>query len=104
MAIQETTPPHSVLIGYRKLAVLAVIVLLIVVAIFGTTMWAISRTFAPLREGIRALSRRMDAGFAGVRKELLALRKDIGDLDNQATRIETILEQQRQGTMAPDTP
>ena len=44
MAIQETTPPHSVLIGYKELAVLAVILLLIVVAIFGTTMWAISRT------------------------------------------------------------
>ncbi len=104
MAIQETTPPHSVLIGYKELAVLAVIVLLIVVAIFGTTMWAISRTFAPLREDIRALSRRMDAALAGVGKELLALRKDIGDLDSQAARIETILEQQRRGKTAPDAP
>ena len=104
MAVQESTPPCNIAVGYKELEILAAILLLIVVAIFGITKWAISRTFAPLRKGIRALSRRMDAGFAGVRKELLALRKDIGDLDNQATRIETILEQQRRGTTAPGAP
>ena len=84
--------------------------------------WAITRTFAPLWEDVRALSRRVDAGFAenrseirgemstlrgemtAVRNELTDLRKDISDLTNRVTRIETILEQQRQGTRAPDTP
>ena len=32
------------------------------------------------------------------------MRKDINELSNRVTRIETILEQQRQGTAAPDTP
>ncbi len=53
MAIQETTPPRNILIGYKELAVLAC--------------------------------------------------KD-SDLSDRGTRIETILEQQRQGTMAPNTP
>ena len=122
MAIQETTPPRYIVVGYKEFSVLAATLLLIVVAIFGVTKWAISRTFAPLREDIRALSRRVDAGFAenrgelrgetggargemtAVRNELTDLRKDISDLSNRVTRIETILEQQRQGTTAPDTP
>ena len=129
MAIQETTPPRYIVVGYKEFSVLAAILLLIVVAIFGITKWAISRTFAPLREDIRALSRRVDAGFAdnrskvqggtgetdgemtilggettAVRSELTDLRNDINDLSNRVTRIETILEQQRQGTTTPDTP
>ena len=31
------------------------------------------------------------------------LRKDINELSNRVTRIETILKQQRQGTTVPDT-
>ena len=42
--------------------------------------------------------------MTAVRNELTDLRKDISDLTNRVTRIETILEQQRQGTRAPDTP
>ena len=42
--------------------------------------------------------------MTGVRNELTDLRKDINELSNRVTRIETILEQQRQGTTAPDTP
>ena len=122
MAIQETTPPRCIVVGYKEFSVLAATLPLIVVAIFGVTKWAISRTFAPLREDIRAFSRRVDAGFAknrselrgetggargemtAVRSELTDLRKDINDLSNRVTHIETILEQQRRGTTAPATP
>ena len=111
MAIQETTPARNILIGYKELAALAVTILVIAGAIMGAMQWAIATSVAPLREEIRELSRRVDAGFAenrsemgGLREEMIDMRKDINDLSNRVTRIETILEQLRQGTTAPDTP
>lgn len=122
MAVQETNPPRNVMIGYRELAAFAVTILVIVGAIMGAMQWAVATAVTPLREETRALreetrtlSGRVDAGFAesrselrgeltAVRNELTDLRKDINDLSNRVTRIETILEQQRQGTTAPDTP
>ena len=125
MAVQETNPPRNILIGYKELAALAVTILVIAGAIMGAMQWAVVTAVTPLREEIRELSRRVDAGFAenrgemsnmrgemadmrkelaDMRNELTDLRKDISDLSNRVTRIETILEQQRQGTTAPDTP
>lgn len=111
MAVQETTPPRNILIGYRELAALAVTILVVAGAIMGAMQWAVATAVTPLREEIRTLSRRMDAGFAenrsemtNMRRELTDLRKDISDLANRVTRIETILEQQDRGTTAPDTP
>ena len=111
MAIQETTPPRNIMIGYRELAALAVTILVIAGAIMGAMQWAVATSVTPLREEIRALSRRVDAGFAenraevgNLRQEMINMRKDISDLTNRVTRIETILEQQRPGTTPPDTP
>lgn len=42
--------------------------------------------------------------LTAVHNELTDLRKDINELSIRVTRIETILEQQRQGTTAPNTP
>lgn len=118
MAIQETTPPRNIMIGYKELAAFAVTILVIVGAIMGAMQWAVVTAVTPLREEIRELSRRVDAGFAenrgemsnmrgelaDMRKEMADMRKDINELSNRVTRIETILEQQRRGTTAPDTP
>ena len=104
MAIQETTPPRNIMIGYKELAAFAVTILVIVGAIMGAMQWAVVTAVTPLREEIRELSRRVDAGFAENRSEMIDLRKDINDLSNRVTRIETILEQLHRGTTAPDTP
>lgn len=111
MAVQETTPPRNILIGYKELVALAVTILVITGAIMGAMQWAVVTAVTPLREEIRALSRRVDAGFAenrsemsDLRKEMTDMRKEISDLSNRVTRIETILEQLRQGTMTPDAP
>ena len=111
MAIQETTPPRNILIGYKELAAFAVTILVIVGAIMGAMQWAVVTAVTPLREEIRELSRRVDAGFAenrgemsNMRGELADMRKDINGLSNRITRIETILEQLHRGTTAPDTP
>ena len=90
MAIQETTPSRNIMIGYKELAALAVTILVIAGAIMGAMQWAVTTAVTPLREEIR--------------NEMTNLRKGISDLSNRVTRIETILEQQRRGTMAPDTP
>ena len=104
MAIQETTPPRNIMIGYKELAAFAVTILVIVGAIMGAMQWAVVTAVTPLREEIRELGRRVDAGFAENRSEMIDLRKDINDLSNRVTRIETILEQLHRGTTAPDTP
>ena len=111
MAVQETNPTRNIMIGYKELAAFAVTILVIAGAIMGAMQWAVVTAVTPLREEIRELSRRVDTGFAenrgemsNMRGELADMRKDINELSNRATRIETILERQRQGTMAPDTP
>ena len=111
MAIQETNPSRNILIGYKELAAFAVAILVIVGAIMGAMQWAVVTAVTPLREEIRELSRRVDAGFAenrgemsNMRRELTDPRKDINELSHRVTRIETILEQQRRGATAPDTP
>ena len=104
MAVQETTPPRNLLIGYKELAALAATILVIAGAIMGAMQWAVVTAVAPLREEIRELSRRVDAGFTENRSEMNDLRKEISELSNRVTRIETILEQLHQGTTAPDTP
>lgn len=97
MAIQATSPLRSILIGYKELAALAVTLLVIAGAIMDAMQWAIATAVTPLREEIRR-------EITALRGAMTNLRKDISDLSNRVTRVETILEQQRQGTMAPDTP
>ena len=133
MAIQETTPPRNIMIGYKELAALAVTILVIAGAIMGAMQWAVATAVTPLREEIRremttlrgeiTTLRGEMSGIRGeittlrgemseirgemseIRGELTGLRKDISDLSNRVTRIETILEQQRPRIMmAPDTP
>ena len=42
--------------------------------------------------------------MTNMRGELTDLHKDINELSNGVTRIETVLERQRQGITAPDAP
>ena len=104
MAIQETTPPRYIVVGYRELAALAVTILVIAGAIMGAMQWAVVTAVTPLREEIRREMTSVRTELTAVRNEMTNLRKEISDLSNRVARIETILEQQRQGTMAPDTP
>ncbi len=104
MAIQETTPPRNIMIGYKELAALAVTILVIAGAIMGAMQWAVATVVTPLRDEIRREMTALRGEITTLRGELTDLRKDISDLSNRVTRIETILEQQRPGTMAPDTP
>ena len=51
------------------------------------------RMCSAIEQGLWALQRNLTAMF-NILNESTDLRKHIGDLDNQTTRIETILEQQ----------
>lgn len=111
MAVQETTPPRNILIGYRELVALAVTILVVAGAIMGAMQWAVATAVTPLREEIRremtylrGEMSEMRGEMSEMRGELTDLRKDISDLTNRVTRVETILEQQGRGTTAPDTP
>lgn len=84
MAIQETTPSRNITIGYRELAAFAVTILVIAGTIMGAMQWAVVTAVTPLREEIRELSRRVDAGFAENRSEL---RGETGEIRGEMTNL-----------------
>ena len=54
MAIQETTPPRNIMIGYKELAAFAVTILVIVGAIMGAMQWAVVTAVTPARPSNRS--------------------------------------------------
>ena len=84
MAVQESNPPRNITIGYKELAAFAVTILVIAGTIMGAMQWAVVTAVTPLREEIRELSRRVDAGFAENRSEL---RGETGEIRGEMTNL-----------------
>ena len=71
----------------------------------------VSMTLAPLRDDVHLMRQdtqrgfeAVDADFKAVDDELKAVRKDLADLSERLTRVETLLEQGAGQTAPPDVP
>lgn len=106
MAVENQTPPTQpaspAWTTFKELTpVLTALTGLAAVIIAGTAL-VVSLTVAPLREDLRLLRQDMQRGFETVDMELKAVHRDIAEIRERLTRVETLLQQG--ADQAPETP